>query len=246
MLLSTFLAANPFILSSAQAGIDVYASPNDIQSAEDTGITGVTTETFETQPIGDMNTFASTTIDGTYATTSGFNYIAANDIYGGYQLGNRVNLTAPGSFTLTLNSPAEYLGFYFTAGDPNNNVDIYDGANLLLSFNTVSLMNLIPNDGFSTVTSINGSVYNTRDYYGQPVTGSNGSEPYAYLHFIATGGTNFNRIVFSQTTTATFDNDNHSIRATAPPIPGSLISVPEPASLASLGLALLALRRRRH
>jgi sugar lactone lactonase YvrE len=44
-----------------------------------------------------------------------------------------------------------------------------------------------------------------------------------------------------------FENDNHSLRATAPEIPGTLVSIPEPSSalLGLLGVTALGLRRRR-
>lgn len=98
----------------------------------------------------------------------------------------------------------------------------------MLEFTTTSLIEILPNDGVSTVTAVNGSQYLTSNYYGQPQSGLNWGEPYAYLHFVTTGSVTFDRIVVNQgtPTTAIFENDNHSIRVTTPEIPDTLVQVP--------------------
>lgn len=243
-----FLVPTAFLLlGRAIAGVDVYVSPPDLESALDSGITGTSTENFESRTVGAFSNFTSSTINGSYSLTAGTASIQANNIYGGFEEGKQLAVNPQtGRITLTLDAPVRYFGFYFTAGDAANNIDLYNGPTLMLSFSTGTLISLLPNTPTATITAINGSVYNTRDYYGQPSTGSNNSEAYAYLHFIANGATTFNRVVLSQITTASaiFENDNHSVRTTAPAVPGSLVVIPEPASLAWLGL-LLALRRRR-
>jgi hypothetical protein len=244
-LLRSSLILTCLVSCRALAAFDVYVSPYDVESAEDSGITGVSTENFSSRPVGAFTNFASSTIDGSYTLTSGTVAIQANNQYGGYQEGNQLAVDNPGSVTLTLNTPVKYFGFYFTAGDANNKIELYDGPTLVLTFSTGSLISLLPNNPTSKVTAINGTQYFTKDYYGQPVSGLNANEAYAYLHFIATGGSTFNRIVLSEPTGAIFENDNHSVRATAPAVPGTLVVVPEPASLAWCGLGLLALRRRR-
>ena len=171
--------------------------------------------------------------------------IQDNNQYGGYQQGRQLAVDNPGSVTLTLDTPVKYFGFYFTAGDANNKIDLYDGPTAVLTFSTGSLISLLPNHPTSKVTAVNGTQYFTKDYYGQPVSGQNASEAYAYLHLIATGTSSFNCIVLSELTGAIFGNDNHSVRTTAPAVPGTLVVVPEPASLAWLGLGVLTLRRRR-
>lgn len=242
------LLAGQLLAGGAFAGIDVYASPPDIESAETSGITGVSTENFSSRPVGTFGNFTSSTINGSYSLTAGTASIQANNIYGGFEEGNQLAVNPQtGRIRLTLDAPVRYFGFYFTAGDAANNIDLYNGPTLLLSFSTGSLIRLLPNNPTATITAINGTVYNTQNYYGQPSTGSNNGETYAYLHFIANGGTTFNRVELSQITSASaiFENDNHSVRTTAPAVPGTLVQVPEPASLAGFGLLWLALRRRR-
>ena len=246
--LSLCCFSSQLLLKGASAGIDVYASPPDIETAEDSGITGVSTENFSARPVGTFTNFRSSTINGSYTLTAGTASIQSNNIYGGFEEGNQLAVNPQtGRISLTLDAPVRYFGFYFTAGDAANTIDLYNGPTLQLSFSTGSLISLLPNNSTATIKAINGANYNTINYYGQPVTGSNSNETYAYLHFIASGATMFDRVVLSQVTssTAIFENDNHSVRTTAPAIPNTLVLIPEPASLAGLGLGLLALRRRR-
>jgi len=249
-----FLIVSSWAVQGASGQVSVYVSPNDIETAAASGIAGVTnyTETFNALATGttSISGYHSTAIGATY-TTSTNTKIIANDQYGGYQQGNYLGVPSGSSATITLDpgTSAQYFGFYFTAGDRYNQIQIYSGNTQLLSFTTASLIDMLPNTAGSKVTAINGNTYNTVDYYGKPVTNENGTEPYAYLHFITSGGVTFDKIVLTQTsrTTAIFENDNHTILAVAPTLPNTLVvvPVPEPGSLTLLGLASCFLFRRR-
>jgi hypothetical protein len=84
-------------------------------------------------------------------------------------------------------------------------------------------------------------------YMGNPNNGLDGSEKFAYLNIIGTGGTTFDKVLFLNATTGTgFEADNFSVRATAVPLayPGTSISgaffaTPEPSSLILVTLGLL-------
>jgi len=253
---SLFLTLSALAAASASAQVSVYVSPNDIESAADSLIAGTDTrtETFNSKATGAnaVNNYHSTALGATYTSTAGGN-ILANDKYGGNGEGNYLGIAAGNSVTLTLDpgTSAQYFGFYFTAGDAFNQIQIYDGNTLLLTFSTASLINMLPNTSTGTVVAINGNVYKTRDYYDQPgATNLNPTEPYAYLHFITTGSQTFNKIVLTQKTGNTwiFENDNHSLLATTPVLPSNLVVVPipEPSALALLGLSCgLLLRRKR-
>jgi len=232
---------------SAQAAVSVYLSPNGVESAETSGITGVTTETFSTDT-GYISSYSSSI--GSYA---GDGFIIAENIYGGYQEGNYLGIQTGNAMTVTLTTAASYFGFYFSAGDAGNVVELYSGGNLLLTFKTADLINMLPNTDGSTIQAINGNLYNTKDYWGQPGPNqqATSNEPYAYVHFVGTNGTTFDQIRFSEPTTATFETDNHSVRTTAPELPDTLVNitttVPEPsgAALAAFSFGTLALFRRR-
>ena len=242
--------ASAFSALSAQAAVSIYLSPNGVESAESSGITGVTTETFEGAPLNYIGSYSSTI--GSYA---GDGHIIAENIYGGYQEGKYLGIYTTEAMTVTLTTAASYFGFYFSAGDAGNVVELYSGNNLLLTFKTADLINMLPRTEGSQIQAINGSYYNTLDYYGQPGPnqGATNNEPYAYVHFVGTNGTTFDKIRFSEPTTATFETDNHSVRTTAPTLPGTLVNitgtiqVPEPsgAALALCSFGALALFRRR-
>ncbi|MEK7950961.1 PEP-CTERM sorting domain-containing protein [Luteolibacter soli] len=235
---------------STQAAVSIYLSPNGIESAETSGINDiqVTTETFST------GTGYVSSYNGAIGIYAGDGFINAEDIYGGYQEGNYLGIQTGQAMTVTLTTAASYFGFYFSAGDAGNVVELFSGGNLLLTFKTGDLIAMLPNTNGSQIQAINGSLYNTKDYYGQP-NGPNqaatNNEPYAYVHFVGTGGTTFDKIRFSEPTTATFETDNHSVRTNAPALPGSLVditgAVPEPsgAALAAFSFGTLALFRRR-
>jgi len=245
-------------LAVSEAALTVLVSANDIETAEASGIKGVTpdqifTETFNSRPLGNINGYVSSTIGVTYTTAAGGN-ILANSEYGGYQQGNYLGVDHDSLVTMTLATPAQYFGFYFTAGDKYNEITVMSGATTLISFSTDTLINMLPKGSGNHITAINGSQYLTNDYYGQPNTNLNSAEPYAYLHFIAFGETTFDKLILSQNKASTqiFENDNHSILTTTPSIPDSLVYVagspiPEPSSWGLVfGVAggLLLVRRR--
>jgi hypothetical protein len=226
------LSLSAVLATAASAQVHVYVSPNDIQTAEDSGIIGVTddqifTEDFSSRPANSsINGYTSAATGVTYTTDNG-GKVQENDQYGGYDSGNYLGVPATRSTTLTLATAAQYFGFYFTAGDANNLIKIYSGNTLLLSFSTQSLIDMLPNTAGSKITAINGDKYSTVNYYGQPVSNLNGNEPYAYLHFVTDGTQTFDRIVLSQQgSAAIFESDNHSILTVAPTIPDSLVAVP--------------------
>jgi hypothetical protein len=247
------------LAGAANAQVSVYVSPNDIETAEDSGIVGVSpsqifTENFNSLTVGQsINGYTSSTIGATF-TTAGGSTIKANDIYGGYGEGNYLAITKTNSTTMTLSGASKYFGFYFTAGDSFNVIELYSGNTLVLSFSTSSLIAMLPRNATTKITAINGSQYNTINYYGQPSSNSNSTEPYAYIHFVASGSTSFDKIVVRQsnaTQNQIFESDNYSILTAAPTLPGTLVVVPIPEVSSGLMLSgglgtMLLLRRRRH
>jgi len=252
--LTLSLIVSSLAMAAASGQVSVYVSPNDIETAFASGIAGTDTRTeaFTNVAVGTaaISGYHSTSIGATYTTTGGSKVIA-NDQFGGYQQGNYLGIPNGGTTTITLDAgtSAQYFGFYFTAGDRYNQIQIYSGNALLLTFSTATLIDMLPNTPTGKVTAINGNVYNTADYYGQPVSNKNKTEPYAYLHFITQSGVTFDKIVLTEAVgvASIFENDNHSILATAPTLPNSLVvvPVPEPSSLTLLGLASCFLFRRK-
>jgi hypothetical protein len=207
--------------SVAKGGtLTVYMSPPAAQSST---VSGITTETFDSLSTG-VKTSAYSSAIGTYTGSSSNPFaILANNVYGGatdsthtsptnyFAVGSASSSTAP--VTVSLTHPAAYFGFWWSAGDASNRVDLYQGTTLYASFSTQDLLNFL-NNGVGTVTALNGSTkYNTSAYYGNPnlTSGSNDSgEPFVYISFAITG-TTVDTIKFYNTGTASsFESDNHS------------------------------------
>jgi hypothetical protein len=129
--------------------------------------------------------------------------------------------TAEGSLAF-LGGPQAYFGFWWSAADPANVIDFYLGSTLLGSFDPGSALGALTDPA----------------YFGNPNGGGNSGEKYAYLNFVGTAGTTFDRVVFHNNVFSGFESDNHSIRATQIPdneIPGDVIgeiaAIPEPGML---------------
>jgi hypothetical protein len=147
---------------------------------------------------------------------------------------------------LALTSPATYFGFWWSAGDANNGLTFYDGNAVIGRFSTAAILSLLQSP---TVTAVNGSTYQSSSYFGNPNNSSqDANEQFAYVDFLATGGT-ISSIVFdnSGSTGTGFENDNHSVYNGAVTIAPtavfvSTLSTPEPATWALLlgGLCILA------
>lgn len=241
-----------FTPSAATAsGFDVYLSAPGSQS---TIFTDTLTETFSGFTPGIYTSNLTSSI-GTYQLSSTNKLaVVANNIYG-TGTGNYVALGAQSGssapVTLQLSGAHSYFGFSWNAGDVNNEISFYNGSTLVGRYSTATITNILKK---STVTALNGSTYNSSDYYGQPSTHLNSSEPYAFINFIDSTGT-FDKVVFgnSGTTGTGFESDNHTIRTTAPSAVSSFVFVgsvtPEPGSVGlCIGLGLsscLFLKRRR-
>ncbi len=233
---------NALASAPAFAGLVVTLESAGIQSSQ---VAGVSTENFNSFGTGIYTSLSSSI--GTYTSTG--EAIVSPDAYGG---SNQTNYFAIGaqshtlSATLTLNAPASYFGMEWLAGDNQNVLDFYSGNTLIAEFSTASAF---------AATSHTGGPFGT-GHYGNPNTNADAGEPFGYLNFFATGGTTFDKIVFSNGSTGSgFESDNHSVLAAAvtPPYSGTVIttigSVPEPATILSAASALLAvpflaLRRR--
>jgi hypothetical protein len=138
---------------------------------------------------------------------------------------------ADNPYTITLSSPVNYFGMFWTAGDNGNKLDFYLGTALVASFTT------------STAVSVLGS-----GYLGNPNNSMDGAEKFAYLNFFGTNGTTFNKIVLTSTIGGNgFESDNHAFAVSATPSGSVTITsdpTPTPSAVPALSpwaMAVLAL-----
>jgi len=81
-------------------------------------------------------------------------------------------------------------------------------------------------------------------YYGNPNSGYDPAEAFAYLNFVATGGTIFDTIVFNNPGPSGFEADNFGVLATpvspppGTPITGGITATSEPATLTLMAIGL--------
>jgi hypothetical protein len=86
-------------------------------------------------------------------------------------------------------------------------------------------------------------------FCGNPNNGKDTGEQFAFLNFFYEGGY-FDKVVFTETSSAGFESDNHTVAYLNPPVPSGTVigdDAPEPGSIAlvTLGAAgLIWLKRR--
>lgn len=148
---------------------------------------------------------------------------------------------------LNLDTPSNYFGLWWSAGDASNVLEFYSGANgtgdLLARFTTGNLLKVLPDE-----------------YDGNPNAGpfyeKDGGEPFAFLNFFATPGNAWASVVFSNSSSSGFEADNIASRVAVydstvdGPMPGvvfeaingtheTLIQTPEPkTTLAAIFLGM--------
>jgi hypothetical protein len=196
---------------------DVYIGGPDEQSSSHAG---VVTETFESfapgVQSGNLASTALASFGGTYNFTGNSGAIVAAGDYTGAG-GTGLSL-AQGDFwtsntntySLNLTTDATYLGFWWSAGDAFNFIQFYDNGVLQANFTSADIFAVVQGGG--TVTTVNNTIYNKSEYFGNPNNGANSSEPYAFVSIYATAGTVYDQVVFGNGNGLTgFESDNHTL-----------------------------------
>jgi hypothetical protein len=190
---------------SLHAGLTFTIENPGVQA---TTVPGAITETFNELPLGLLpgagDTYAS---PGIGLFTGGV--IHAPNAYGGsfasdyYAVGAESGTTLG---TLTLNTPQDYFGMYWPAGDDENVLEFFDGAAMIASYNVGSIIpHLSP------------------AYFGNPNNGEDPTEPFVYLDFTTTGSTQITSVDFMNGLGTGFEIDNISVLGTPITPPGHAI-----------------------
>lgn len=246
----SFIVALGFVFTGASAAsaatpetVDFYLSGPNVLN---TFAPGAVVETFDGFTPGQPCPTTWPTVGTITVTGSGYGCRINNaDAFGGATRGATatavtrpsgsgtpyVSVGSNSTVTLSLTQAETYLGFWWSAGDANNSIKLYTGGTsgkLVGTFSTASLVAML-NNGSGSIQALDGSSYATCNYYGNPVrttsTCGGGREPFAYVHLVATGGLNFDTIVFSQGSSGGFEFDNMAISRFVTP-DESLVSFP--------------------
>ena len=241
------------ITAALPAPAAIVVSYAEVPGQYNSTLQGTTVFDFNNLTTGNLNGVAWTGV-GTYDQLT----VKPVDVYGGAGNPEGSNYSVQGAggvnaSTLNLVSNTAYFGLWWSAGDNQNVLEFYSGSTLVARFTTQTLLDALTEEPA---------------YHGNPMTGTfaggNYGEPYAFVNFFGEGSTNWDRIVFTNTSGSGFENDNHTVRdltwggyeGETGPMPGNLVArvegntitlVPEPASagLGALGVGLALLRRRR-
>lgn len=191
-------------------------------------------ETFDGMATGNPSTittdFNGSGVTGTYTGT--LTIQGANGYGGAGGTGNYLNLYVGGSsdysYRLSLSTPQNYFGMWFSALDAGDVLDFYSGSTLVYSFNAA--------DYIAIVGACPGSAYcgNPNSAYA----GFDSGEQYAYLNFYDDSGT-FTSVEFTELGNAGFESDNQAVGLNVPQVGTVLNATPEPSGLALLATGVL-------
>lgn len=227
------LAAVGATSQRANAGFTVSYEAAKVQK---TSVTGATTMNFDTNPVGVYSNVNYTSSGFGTLTSPGIAIVAADSYGGAGGSGNYLAIGAESgttSATLTFQGAQSYFGFWWSAADANNSLDLYSGGKLLGTLATSALLNSL------------GATYNGNPNYGNGNSkiGADSTEKFAYINIYGTNGTTIDQVVFRNAGTGTgFEVDNISIASSYGQVTGAIQPggvVPEPSSITLMGIGLL-------
>ena len=219
----------------AFAGITFTLEGPKVQKTTLTG--DMVYEDFESLALGNSTNTSFANGIGVMSTAK----IEAANQYGG--AGGSGNYLRGGS-TITFNEAQSYMGFWWSAGDGTNSIELFGEDDASLGFYSTALVS----DFISALPQTERDAY--RGNPNQQFLGQNSGEYYSYLNFFGTGGTKIKKVALSG---VNFESDNFAFSKAAKSTTGEILSgeatdVPEPTAvmglLATAAVGVVSVRRR--
>jgi gliding motility-associated-like protein len=168
-------------------------SPPDVTTSAIQGQSGSRTENFNGFSLGNLGATGTFAVGAFTRSNTGSVTVTASDVWGGSG-SQYLQAANSGEVSITLTDPSRYVGFWWAAGNSNNNVTIFGscGGNeiQLGTFTAQTVINLLAG---STITAVNGTAYNTSLYKRANAA----NEPFAYINLeLDDPNIYFTRIVF--------------------------------------------------
>jgi hypothetical protein len=169
-------------------------SAPDVTTSAIQGQTGSRTENFNAFSVANLGATGSFAVGSFAKSNTGNAAVKANDVWGGSG-SQYLQIISSGSVSVVLTDPSRYLGFWWAAGNANNNVTIFGscGGNeiQLGTFTTQTVLDLLAGP---SIIAVDGSSYNTGLYKRANAA----NEPFAYINLqLDDPSIFFTRIVFS-------------------------------------------------
>jgi len=182
------------ICSQTLPNVRFKLSPPDVTTSSVQGQAGSRTESFNGFSLGNLAASGTLGVGPFTKANTGNAVVTANDVWGGSG-SQYLSIINSGSISVNLTDPSRYVGFWWGAGNSNNNVTIFGtcGGNeiQLATFTAQTVINLLAG---STVNAVDGNNYNTALYKRANAA----NEPFAYINLELDDPTiYFTRIVFS-------------------------------------------------
>lgn len=224
-----------FTATPAFAGITFTLEGAGVQNTTLTG--DMFYEDFESLDLGVSQNYALAGGIGTMNTAK----IEAANKYGG--AGGSGNYLRGGS-TITFNEAQSYLGFWWSAGDHTNSMELFGENDESLGLYSTSLVS----DYIDGLSEEEQTLYSGNP--NEQFQGQNSHEYYSYLNFFGTEGTKIKKMVLSG---GNFESDNFAFSTRARSTTGEILSgdpteVPEPTTvlglLATAVVGRISTRRR--
>jgi gliding motility-associated-like protein len=168
-------------------------SPPDVTTSAIQGQSGSRTENFNGFSLGNLGATGTFAVGAFTRSNTGSVTVTASDVWGGSG-SQYLQAANSGEVSITLTDPSRYVGFWWAAGNSNNNVTIFGscGGNeiQLGTFTAQTVINLLAG---STITAVDGTAYNTSLYKRANAA----NEPFAYINLeLDDPNIYFTRIVF--------------------------------------------------